>query len=59
MTDERKKPGPKAKAGVKRSRHLGIRLTPAEFEVLAAKARKAGQTESDFVRGLVLREARK
>lgn len=59
MTDERKKPGPKPEAGVKRSRHLGIRLTPAEFEMLAAKARKAGQTESDYVRVLVLREARK
>lgn len=59
MTDERKKPGPEPKAGVKRSRHLGLRLTPAEFEMLAAKARKAGQTESEFVRGLVLREARK
>lgn len=59
MTDKPKKRGPKTKAGAARSRHLGIRMTPAEFEALAAKASKAGQTESEFVRGLVLREARK
>ncbi len=41
-----------------RTRSLGTKVTQAEFELLAGRARHEGQTLSEWARGVLLNEAR-